>query len=63
MSLSDDEEVTWERVIEESHKKPDDPIAQMFMGVDARIKKLERPIRCANCGNTYDFTYVETPDD
>ena len=35
------EEITWERVIKESLKKQDDPIAQMFLEQHAKTKMLE----------------------
>ncbi|RLA51617.1 MAG: hypothetical protein DRR42_09875 [Gammaproteobacteria bacterium] len=47
MKKEEEEEVTWERVIQECRKKPDDPIAQMFLGIHTENISLKELCRSA----------------
>ena len=42
-----DDEVSWERVVYEARKKPDDPIAKVFLETEQRIAELEQQLE--NC--------------
>lgn len=43
--LEDLGDITWKRVIEECLKDPDDPIAQVFLEVEAKLKAQRTIIR------------------
>ena len=43
MSIQDvkEEDITWELILEEAHKLPEDPVAQIFLGVQLDIALLK----------------------
>ena len=43
-------DITWKRVVEESRKKPDDPIAQVFLEVEAELVYLRKELMAVEWG-------------